>query len=188
MSPRQGLDTVAVVAAAAALSDAEGLDGLTLSRVADRVGVRTPSLYSHVGGLDDLRRLLALRAVDELGTALTAATVGRAGDDAVRALGRAYRAYVRTHPGGYAALVRAPDPDDTELNAAAAAVVEIVAAALRGYGLDGDDAVHAVRTLRSALHGFASLEAAGGFALPLDVDESYERLLDVLVRGFAGYT
>lgn len=183
MSPRAGLSTQAVVDAAAQLSDAEGLAALTLARVAQHVGVRTPSLYSHVGGLDDLRRLLALRAVREAGAALAAATVGLAGDDAVRALGRAYRAYALAHPGRYAAIVRAPDPQDTELAQAAAAVVDIITAALRGYGLRGDDAIHAVRALRAALHGFASLEAAGGFGLPLDVDDSFERLLDLLVRG-----
>jgi hypothetical protein len=49
-------------------------------------------------------------------------------------------------------------------------------AVLRGYGLDGDDAVDATRALRSALHGFVSLEQAGGFGLPVDVDRSYDQL------------
>ena len=50
-------------------------------------------------------------------------------------------------------------------------------AVLRGYGLDGDDAVDATRALRSALHGFVSLEQAGGFGLPVDVDRSYDQLV-----------
>ncbi len=42
-----------------------------------------------------------------------------------------------------------------------------------GYGLTGDDAIHAIRGLRALMHGFVSLEAAGGFAMPQDLDESY---------------
>src|SRR6185437_527132 len=45
---RAGLSTAAVVAAAAEIADAEGLDRLTLARVAAAAGVRTPSLYNHV--------------------------------------------------------------------------------------------------------------------------------------------
>jgi hypothetical protein len=109
------------------------------------------------------------------------AAIGRAGDDALVALADAYRAFAREHPGLYAATQRAPDLADPEWNALSAEVVGIVVAALAGYGLRGDDAVHAVRGLRSLLHGFVSLETGGGFGLPLNLDESFARL----VRAFA---
>jgi len=51
-------------------------------------------------------------------------------------------------------------------------------AVLRGYGIEGEDLVDAARALRSAMHGFALLEAAGGFGLPRHVDRSYEAMLD----------
>jgi hypothetical protein len=49
--------------------------------------------------------------------------------------------------------------------------------------LTGEEAVHATRAVRAALHGFISLEASGGFALPLGIGESFDRLVDVLVEG-----
>ena len=67
--------------------------------------------------------------------------------------------------------------------AAAQAVVDVVVAALRGYGIDGDDAIHAVRALRAAFHGFVTLEADGGFGIPLSVDESFARLVALLEHG-----
>jgi hypothetical protein len=67
---------------------------------------------------------------------------------------------------------------------AAARLVDLVVAVLRGYELDGDDAVHATRVLRAALHGFVSLEAEGGFGLPLPLDQSFALLLAVLDKGF----
>ena len=181
--PRAGLSTAAVVAAAAEIADAEGLDRLTLARVAAAAGVRTPSLYNHVESLDDVRRRVALLALRDLADALRDAAVGRAGDDALAAMADAYRAYARRHPGRYAATQRAPAEGDEEMRAAAKGAVDVVLAILRGYGLEGDDAIHAARAVRSALHGFVALEAGGGFGIPVDLDESYERMVRALARG-----
>jgi AcrR family transcriptional regulator len=181
--PRAGLSTAAVVAAAAEIADAEGLDRLTLARVAAAAGVRTPSLYNHVESLDDVRRRVALLALRDLADALRDAAVGRAGDDALVAMADAYRAYARRHPGRYAATQRAPAEGDEEMRAAARGAVDVVLAILRGYGLEGDDAIHAARAVRSALHGFVALEAGGGFGIPVDLDESYARMVRALARG-----
>jgi len=181
--PRAGLSTAAVVAAAAEIADAEGLDRLTLARVAAAAGVRTPSLYNHVESLDDVRRRVALLALRDLADALRDAAVGRAGDDALAAMADAYRAYARRHPGRYAATQRAPAEGDEAMRAAATGAVDVVLAILRGYGLEGDDAIHAARAVRSALHGFVALEAGGGFGIPVDLDESYARMVRALARG-----
>jgi AcrR family transcriptional regulator len=184
--PRVGLDTEAVVAAAEALADADGLESLTLARLAQRLGVRPPSLYVHIDGLDDLRTRLAVRGARDLTAAVQAAAAGRARLDALRGVADAYRAYAHAHPGVYACLQRAPgaDPDPApELEEVAARLVEVLAAVLRGYGLEDDDAIHAVRIMRAALHGFISLEQEGGFAMSIAIDESYERLIAMLDRG-----
>jgi len=181
--PRAGLDREAVVAAAAQLADEEGLDAVTLARLAGRLGVRAPSLYAHVGGLRDLRNRLATRGARELAAELQAAAAGRAGADALKAVADVYRAYALAHPGTYAAIQPAVSDRDGEAAAAAADVVEIVLAVLRGYQLEGDDALHATRILRAALHGFASLEAQGAFGLPLALDQSFTRLVRVLHEG-----
>jgi AcrR family transcriptional regulator len=181
--PRAGLNRATVVSAAAEIADAQGLDAVTLAAVAGAVGVRTPSLYNHVGGLDDVRRGVALTALREMGDALRDAAVGRAGDDALTALAHAYRAYAREHPGRYAATQRAPGAGDADTAAAAARAVDVVLAILRGYDLEGDDAIHAARAVRSALHGFVALEAGGGFGIPVDLDESFDRMVAALARG-----
>lgn len=180
---RAGLHTDEVVRAGARLVDAEGLEALTLARLASDLGVRPPSLYAHVAGLEDLRRRIGAHGALELAGELQAAAAGRADGDALAAVAQAYRDYARAHAGSYEALQRAPDSSDAYGSAAATRVVQVVLAVLRGYGLDGDDAIHAARAIRSALHGFVSLEREGGFGLPLALDESYSRLVTVLDRG-----
>lgn len=186
--PRAGLDTEAVVGAAEELADANGLETITLAALARQLGVRPPSLYAHVTGLPDLRRRLAACGARQLAAAMQTAAAGRARGDALAAVADAYRSYAREHPGSYAALQRAPDPDDAETRDAGAQAVDVVLAVLRGYGLESDDAIHATRIIRAALHGFVSLEAGGGFGLPLDVDETFARLTRLLDQGLAAAT
>jgi hypothetical protein len=145
--------------------------------------VRPPSLYNHIPSLAALQRDLAVLGVRELGARLARAAVGKAGDEAVFALAEEYRAFVRERPGLYAATQHAPADDDEEWQSEASEVVAIVGATLGAYGLHGDEAIHAIRALRSLLHGFATLEAQGGFGLPLDLDESFRRLVGIFVAG-----
>lgn len=65
----------------------------------------------------------------------------------------------------------------------AAGTIEVIVAVLGAWQLEGDDALHHVRVVRAALHGFVSIEAAGGFGLPLDLDESFELVLSSVVAG-----
>jgi len=179
----RGLTREQVVERAAELADAEGLGSLTLAALASRLGVRTPSLYNHVDGLPDLRRRLGLRGLHELAERLRDATLARGGGEGLLALATAYRAFARDHPGLYQAIQQAPAPGDDERAAAGASVLAPLFAVLRSYGLEGDDALHAARGVRSAMHGFAELERTGGFGIDLDLDESYRRLVETLGAG-----
>jgi AcrR family transcriptional regulator len=186
VSPRVGLSRDAVVEAAAALADEEGLEELSLSTLASKLGIRTPSLYNHVAGLEGLRRELALLGLRELGRRIGRVAIGKSTDEATFAIARAYRDFVKERPGLYAATVRSSRlsyPNDPEFEAAERETFEAVLAVLASYGLRGEDAVHAARGLRSVAHGFATLEVAGGFGIPLDLDESFDRLLRAFVAG-----
>jgi len=178
---RAGLSEDRVVVEAERIADEVGLSRLTLAALAESLGVRQPSLYKHIDGMAALQRSIAIRAKTELGEVLGRAAVGKAGDDAIRALSTAYRRWALEHPGRYSATVRAPVPGDSEDEASSAAVVGVVFDVLAGYDLHGVDAIDATRALRSTLHGFIALESSGGFGLPVDIDRSFERLVDGLV-------
>lgn len=185
--PRAGLTPEQVVTHALAVIDEQGPEALTLAAVAARAKVATPSLYKHVsGGLAELRRLVAVRVTEELADRLADAAVGRAGDAAVAAVLRAYHGYASAHPHRYAALPQAPQPDD-ELTSAAGRLVGVILAVLRGYGLEGAEAIHAARTVRSVAHGFASLSIGGAFRLAEDPAVTEERLIGVLTGGLRAW-
>src|SRR6266568_2442851 len=128
MSHRAGLDRSTVVEAAARLVDEEGIEQLTLARLAERLGVRTPSLYNHVAGLPGLKH-------------------------------------------------------DQEVHMLANQLVDVARAILAPYHLSEEDAIHAIRGLRSIVHGFILLEEASGFRMPVNLDASFHWLMNLFITG-----
>jgi AcrR family transcriptional regulator len=182
--PRAGLTGDDVVASAAGLADEIGFQGVTMGLLADRLGVRPPSLYKHVGGLADVQHRLATLALTELGEVIRDAVQGKAGYDALAAMMTAIRSYVSSHPGRYMATTGAETtgPDDP-LQAASTRVINSMAAVLRGYGITEEEMTHALRTIRSTMHGFAILEASQGFQWDANPDESFEWMIRFIDRG-----
>ncbi|RIJ45370.1 TetR/AcrR family transcriptional regulator [Clavibacter lycopersici] len=182
--PRAGLDAAAVTEAGATLADEIGLDRLSMGAVAERLGVRTPSLYKHVDSLADLVHRIAVLGATEVAASMGDATRGRAGVDALAGAAHSMRDYVRQHPGRYAAGVRArPVGDDDPLIPARDRTLDALGTVLHGYELDEADRIHALRTLRSVLHGFATLEASDSFQMSTDIEESFAWTLDFIDRG-----
>jgi AcrR family transcriptional regulator len=164
---------------------------LTLAAIAEKLGVRTPSLYNHIDGLQGLKREMAVYAVRELTAKITQAAIGKSGDDAIVSILLAYREFAQERPGLYESAIRTNDSDDTELQAATLDLVSVMIKVLAPYNLTEDNAIHAIRTLRSIAHGFISLEATGLFkgrlrARPLDPAESYRIMIEVFLIGFHG--
>ena len=75
-------------------------------------------------------------------------------------------------------------PGDEEHAEVATEAVEMIAAALAGYHLEGAALIHAVRMWRAACHGIATLQTAGGFGLPESVDDTFGYLVDALDAEF----
>ncbi|MYS20680.1 transcriptional regulator, TetR family [Streptomyces sp. DvalAA-14] len=182
--PRAGLTPAAVTEAGAALADEIGFDRLSMGLLAERLGVKTPSLYKHVAGQAELVRRIACLAMTELSDAIRDATQGRAGRDALTAGAQAMRRYVTEHPGRYAAgnAARPSGPEDP-LVPASERVLASWSAMLHGYRIDSGQQIHALRMLRSVLAGFATLEASGGFQIDTDVDDSFSWLIGFIDHG-----
>jgi AcrR family transcriptional regulator len=185
---RVGVSREALVHLAADLADLEGLATVTLARLAAMSDVRTPTVSHHVGSLRQLRADLALLAVEELTEAVRGACSGRQGADAVRAMYRAYRAFVLAHPGRYTASIETPDPNDARRLAAAGRLAQLLQDVFGQIGLRDDDANRAARLLRAAVHGYATLELNSAWQTPLDNDATFDWLLEVIMEGLTSGT
>ncbi|MEV4347102.1 WHG domain-containing protein [Actinoplanes sp. NPDC049596] len=178
--PRVGLTADRVSAAAAEMADEVGLDRLTVAAVARRFGVADASLYGHVRNREALLHQVAVRAAALFADRLSIAVAGRSGRDALSAFAGAYREFAVTHPGQYAATnLQLPAPIGLA-SAGHLRLIELSYATLRGYDLQEPALTDALRFVRSTLHGFATLEATGGFGHPRDLDASWRSLIDAL--------
>jgi AcrR family transcriptional regulator len=188
MPPRKpagspALHLPAIVEAAARVCDRLGYDNLTLSAVAAELHIKSPSLYNHVGSLEALRARLAELAYRELTYRCALATAGRSGRSAVLAMAHEWRGFAKARPGLYAASVRLPDFPDDALSAQMDSMMQLTVSLFSDYRLNAKNVIHAVRGLRSLLHGFVAIEAVGSFRLKVDLTESYTRSIECFLEG-----
>ncbi len=164
---------VEIVAAGRELFESEGLPGLTMKRVAEKVGVRAPSLYKHVANRGDLVRLIAEDVVTELHDRLDTAVGGEDPRSDVNAMAHTFRSFVHENPAAYQ-LIFQPLPEEwrpnPDLLAAATSIVIHTASRLVGE----DRALEAARTITSWAHGFVSMELAGVFRMGGDIDRAFD--------------
>jgi len=182
---RPVVDRDKVVAEAIAIIEREGSDALTLTKIAKSLGVTQPALYNHVDGLDDVWRAVGLIERELLLAHLANACMGQSGPDAVEAVARAWREFALGRPDLYKAVERYPVAGDPELEDAVERVVDVLKAAVSGYGLDDELQSHAARTLRSALHGFVDFEIDGAHPKRHEPDRTFLHLIEVFDVGFA---
>lgn len=177
---RTPLTATTVIAEAADLADETGFDTVTLSAVARRLTVRTPSLYSHIRDRDALLDGIAALALTELATNIGKAIAGRSGREALAAFATAYRTYARTSPGRWQSLQRKTG-ETVAQSTAARDVVTLTGALLRGYAIPEEEHVHAVRLLGSTINGYLALERNGSFdhSDPPPA-QSWTRIIDAL--------
>lgn len=182
MSPRVGLDRKQIIQTAAELANAEGIEALTLSTVARKLNVRPPSLFNHIDGLQSIKRELSLYGLNLLCEKLEVATNSNKENEAILSIAKAYVQFAREQPGVYELTLRAPEPNDQEIEVASNQILYLISKHLTEYNLSDEDKVHAIRALRSILHGFSTLEQKGAFGLPINTEKSFE----LMVQGFIG--
>lgn len=174
----------AITAAARAILEEDGLDAVSMQAVAERVGVRAPSLYKHVADRNALIRAVAGSVTTDLDAALRPPRPASDARVDLRWIARTYRAFVHANPVGYGLLFAPLDPawapDPATLAALGAPIVAVTAR------LVGDaDALDAARTFVAFAHGFTSMELAGGFRLGGDVDAAYTSGIELILAGIS---
>ncbi|HVN16100.1 MAG TPA: WHG domain-containing protein [Anaerolineales bacterium] len=183
---RARLDKNAVLQAAVDILNAEGVQALTLGRLAEKLKIKTPSLYNHVDGLTGLQQELAVLNAKLLADHLGTAAIGKSGTQLFMEVSQAFRDYVKEYSGLYMSTLRSSGTQqvqDKNLVYEDERTMNVGLTVMSSLGLKGEDAIHGLRAFRSMVHGFATLEVAGGFGLPQDCDESFRRLVSALVVG-----
>jgi len=176
---RHGLNREVVIDTAEALVDRDGWTRLTMTDLAHKLGVRGPSLYSHVDSLEALLCEIQVRALRTLSTRLQRAAVGKAGARCFQDLANELRAFALEHPGRYdLAMSEAIDP--ARMLQAGEPAAAALKAVIESFGVD-DPAFELQLTCFAALHGVIALERTRLFAGAADVSKLYSRATAMVI-------
>jgi AcrR family transcriptional regulator len=155
-----------IVAAARELLESEGPDGLSMRRIADRLGIRAPSIYKHVPDKQALESALISAYFVQQAELFEAAV--READDPVAAFAAAYRDFARRNPHVYRLMTERP-LDRARL--APGAEERAAQPLIDAVGGDRD----AARALWAFMHGMTILELDGRFPPDADLDAAWRR-------------
>ncbi|AWB91502.1 TetR/AcrR family transcriptional regulator [Aeromicrobium chenweiae] len=170
----------AIVAAAEHLLDGEGLRAVTMAAVAERVGVRPPSLYKRVSNRGELIRLLAEAATRDLGARI-AAVEHAAGDPRARLEGIAIavRTFAHARPAAYQ-LVFTSGAEEVGLSRELLQTTSAPLLAAVGELAGPDRALEAARTVTAWLTGLIAMELGGEFRLGGEIGDAFDYGIDRL--------
>ena len=179
------IDRAAAIDAACALIEAEGIESLSLAKLAAGLGIKAPSLYHHFSGKAELLQGVSLRTSEGLVAAVQAAADNASGDDPrarLRAMAAAYRSFAFAHPATFALAFGAQPPDsrpDPAQLEALALPLQAAIAALVGQA----DSLAALRGFWALVHGFVILELNGQFQRGGDLEQTLMQAVDAYAAG-----
>jgi AcrR family transcriptional regulator len=183
ISGRGRLDRDRILSAAAEIADTDGLETVNVARLARHLRVKITTIQRCLPDSTTIRDALATRALSELIELIRDVTRGREGRDALQAFAHGLRTYAQARPGRYLSIIRGGHGRQAVVSTLRQSLLRSVAAMLESYGLDGDAALDISRCVLAAIQGFIVVELSGGVGSPFEVDQSYQRLLDMLDAG-----
>lgn len=183
MSPRAQINLTKILEAAIDICNEKGYEQLALSSISERLGIKTPSLYNHIQGLPDLKQKMAYYGLKILYDSIIHSVIGCIGDDAITSASKAYIAFVNKHPGLYSSISKVPNPYELQFDELSNQLVQVFIKLLEVYNLSDEDSIHAVRGLRSMLHGFSYIQMDFGFRLNYSQEDSLSFIIKTFLNG-----
>jgi hypothetical protein len=150
---------------------------------ADLTAEMEQHLAEKLSTIPEMRRFLAVKGYRELRETIERGIAGKRGADALHALMLSMRHYALERPGMSAATFRNADTDSPEWREAQMQLAGVVLSVLAQIGVRDEQALHALRILRSFVRGFVLHEVGASFLEPLDHDQSYDLGVKVFIEG-----
>ena len=180
----KGLNKEIIVDAAKELIEQDGVSTFSMRKLAEKLSVKTASLYAHIESMNALFTEIGLAALKNQRDCLLHAVGEKHGDAAVMALAESYQQFASEHAELYRFILQMPSGDDAILKEAAAMTAEPFMRVLADFHLTEEQRMHWQRVLRGSMHGFVSVKQAGYFShYPVPVEESYQIAVRCMING-----
>ena len=171
-----------VIQAAAYIADKEGFGKVSLKDVAEKLNIRTPSLYNHIESLDDLCLEVAHVGMRAMNDMMTQAALGFSGDTAIKAISNAYLQYVMAHPGVYEAIQWANWHGNDETQMIFNQYEQLLTKLIRPLH-NKHNTGNGLVLVMSILHGYCSLQLSKALKSPEDAIKELTNVMDAALAG-----
>jgi AcrR family transcriptional regulator len=181
--PRAGLDRQKILCTAIELANEKGIDHVTIVALANKLGVRPPSIYNHFRNLTEIHRQMAREGLQKLEDTLLRSVAGKSGEEAILSFSLQYLEFAKENPGLYEATISSIKGEDEMIEEVRKNIIQLLVRLLAPFSLEEQKALHLIRGLRSIVHGFSSLQSAGGFQMDFRIEDSLCYTIKTLCRG-----
>jgi AcrR family transcriptional regulator len=179
---KRNLTKEKIIQTAFLLADEIGLSQVTFPKLAEKLDIKYPSLYNHFNNMDDLRIGMTVYLLNDLNSILMKRLIGKSGEAAVREFAFVYRDFAFENRTAYGLFMNIPSTENEEVYRLAIETTGIIYRILELYIKDKTQLVHKGRTLRSLLHGFVSLYSFGYFHGEVNLEESFQSMIDDFIK------
>ncbi|MCR5099447.1 MAG: TetR/AcrR family transcriptional regulator [Lachnospiraceae bacterium] len=164
--------------------DKDGFMNLSIKAIADRLGIKPPSLYKHFqGGLVEIKDAIMVYGWNFIDIKIAKSAVGKSREEGLKAMCYALREFAHEHPGVFEAICW-HNSYTSELNhEMTKGVVSSLYSILDPLEFSEVNKMHVLRSLRGFVEGFSMLELHGSFGDKISLDESFEYGVDALISG-----
>lgn len=180
---RVGMDKDIIISKAVELVNKVGIEHITLKMLADNLGVKSPSLYNHINGLDDLKEQLMIYGWKQTEQRILHTVIGMSGYDAIRAMCYAFYDYATENPGVFDVMLWYNKFQSDEMEMATSELLSIIFKITKSLNLPDDYCFHLIRTFRGFLEGFFLLVNNGSFGHSLPIMTSFDISINILIAG-----
>ena len=176
------VDKSRVIAETAALANEVGFSNVNLKMIAERLNIKTPSLYNRITSLDELKKELMAYGWSELTGELTEVLIGESGDEAIRLACNVFYNYTLTNPGVFEAMAFTNRTDERLNTEASKEFLRILFKVLGKRNIGNENVEQVMRLARSYLEGFALLVNHEAFDTTLiSLKESFNFGVEVII-------
>ena len=181
--PKTKIDRETIIREAAHIANETGIENLSLKTLAAKLGVKPPSLYNHVDGLDDLKQQIMLYGWKEMEDRIIQAVIGLTGYDAIRAMCHAFHQYATENQGIFSAMLWYNQYENEQTREATLKMFSVFLKITKSLNISQDNCAHLVRMFRGFLEGFTLLENHHAFGNVQPIEDSFHLSIDILIEG-----
>ncbi|PBF72915.1 TetR/AcrR family transcriptional regulator [Clostridioides difficile] len=147
-----------VIQATSDIVNKDGLNKVSLKVIAEKLGIRTPSLYNHIESLDDLLLEVAHKGMREMNSQMIKAAIGNFGDTAIKCISIAYFNFIISNPGVYETIQWATWHGNNETLEIFDEYKSLLEKLILSCNLNTKNTGEVLNLIMSVLHGYSTLQ------------------------------